>query len=82
MEGLTIGGPNLTDDGLKNLRNMKNMVVLNIHGGRFTDKGLRYLEGLTALRTLRIEADNDFSKEALEQLQKKLPNLHTFHMVP
>jgi len=81
LEGLTniveiaIGGPNLTDEGLKSLRNMKNMEQLGIYGGRFTDKGLRHLEGLTKLSSLTIDADNNFSSQALQRLREKLPNL-------
>jgi Leucine-rich repeat (LRR) protein len=77
MERLTIGG-NLTDEGLKSFRNMKNMDMLSIYGGKFTDEGLRYLEGLTKMRNLTIDADNNFSQEALEKLRGRMPLLYSF----
>ena len=40
IERLSIGGPDLTDEGLKYLSKMKNLNFLIITDGRFTDKGL------------------------------------------
>jgi len=74
MERLTIGSAYLTDNTLAHLTNMKKLNFLRITGN-FTDAGLRYLEGLKAIRHLKIYSANNFSSEALKRLKDNLPNL-------
>jgi beta-lactamase regulating signal transducer with metallopeptidase domain/peroxiredoxin/Leucine-rich repeat (LRR) protein len=77
LERFNIGGPDLTDDGLKYLAHMKNLNHLTITGD-FTDQGLRHLDGLKALSLLRIYSANNFSQEALKRLRDNLPHLAMF----
>lgn len=82
LEHLGIGGPNLTNRSLSYLANMKKLDYLWIGDGDFTDGGLRHLEGLRGLRRLEITSKNAFSREALDRLRKKLPNLQVLKIVP
>lgn len=77
VERLAISGPNLTDDGLAYLTNMKGLNYLKVTGN-FTDEGLKYLENLKALTHLKIYSANNFSPEALQRLRDNLPNLYSF----
>lgn len=77
LERFNIGGPNLTDDGLKYLAHMKNLNHLTILGD-FTDQGLRHLEGFKALHYLRIYSAQNFSQKALKRLRDNLPHLIMF----
>jgi len=45
--------------------------------GKFTDEGLRQLEGFKFMGYLSIESEDDFSDKALHRLVKSLPNLRT-----
>ncbi len=81
LERLWIGGPSLTDEGLKYLKGMTKLDYLGLTGD-FTDEGLRRLEVLKGLRTLNITSESAFSKEALDRLRKRLPNIQTFTVVP
>ncbi len=77
---LHIPDSNLTDDGLRELANLRALQNLRV-GGSFTDRGLRHLEGLKILTFLQIHGDNQFSPAALERLQNQLPNLSHFKIV-
>jgi thiol-disulfide isomerase/thioredoxin len=77
LERFNIGGPNLTDDGLKYLAHMKHLNHLSL-AGDFTDQGLRHLEGFKALHFLRIYSAQNFSQEALQHLRDNLPHLTSF----
>jgi len=72
----------LTDKALSHLANMKQLDDLRISTGDFTDKGLRYLEGLKALRFLYLTSENAFSRAALQRLWKNLPNLQSWRILP
>ncbi|MHC4526296.1 MAG: HEAT repeat domain-containing protein [Planctomycetota bacterium] len=64
----------LTDKGLYHIGKMKMKGRLVVKG-HFTDEGLRHLEGLSSLRTLKVTTSGEISTEAKERLRKKLPNL-------
>jgi thiol-disulfide isomerase/thioredoxin len=48
--------------------------------GHFTDEGLRYLEGLSSLRQLKITTSGEISTDAQERLKRKLPNLSSYNV--
>ena len=75
--------PRNTDNLLTKLTlaDMKKLWDLKITGD-FTDKGLRHLECLKALRWLKIDSQSTASKAALQRLRNKLPNLTSIKMVP
>lgn len=74
MEGLDIGGSEVTDAGLAHLAVMRKLKHLNI-SGKFTDAGLRRLEGISSLRSLCIEPAGQVSREGIQRLQARLPEL-------
>ncbi|MHC4725106.1 MAG: M56 family metallopeptidase, partial [Planctomycetota bacterium] len=83
IERLGIGGGELTDDGLLHLANMNKLNHLTISdgafgsGGNLTDKALHNLGGLKSLNYLNIACENNtFSRSAIEQLKRNLPNLN------
>jgi hypothetical protein len=77
MDRLTIGGPELTDNGLGHLRGMKKLDMLNIYGGRFTGEGLEHLEDLDALAYLTLIGEHSFSQDDIRHLFEALPHLYT-----
>lgn len=48
-------GRQLTDDGLKPVASLKNIVSLNLRDTRITNAGLKHLSGLSTLRRLHLE---------------------------
>jgi hypothetical protein len=72
---------NITDRGLTYLADKKKLEYLSIEGS-FTEQGLRYLDGLTVLHTLRIKSTTPLDTRAVQQLKKRLPNLHTLVVTP
>jgi beta-lactamase regulating signal transducer with metallopeptidase domain/thiol-disulfide isomerase/thioredoxin/protocatechuate 3,4-dioxygenase beta subunit/Leucine-rich repeat (LRR) protein len=66
----------LTDKGLYHIGKMKMKGLRSlIVRGHFTDEGLRHLEDLSSLRTLKLTTSGEISAEAQERLKKKLSNL-------
>ncbi len=50
-------GPNLNDETLRALSRLENLVTLRVtSGGEFTDRGAKYLAGLTSLEHLNLHA--------------------------
>ena len=50
-----LGGQGLTDEGLKHVVSLDNVVVLNLRDTKITSAGLTYLKTLTKLRRLHLE---------------------------
>jgi len=50
-----LGGRELTDEGLRHVAALKNVVVLNLRDTRITSDGLVHLKGLSKLRRLHLE---------------------------
>jgi len=78
MERLGIGGPELTDDGLRHLAGVKRLNHLTIDDGHITDSGLNHLAGFKDLGYLNITATGNISVQAKRLLRQKLPNLTFF----
>ena len=49
-------------------RNLKQLRVLNLNRGSFSDTGLRMLAGLTALRSLSLQYCHNITDEGLKAL--------------
>lgn len=56
--------------------------MLNIYGGRFTDRGLKHLECLDALTYLTLIGEHSFSQDDIRRLFEALPHLHTAQIGP
>ncbi|MHC4648119.1 MAG: thioredoxin-like domain-containing protein, partial [Planctomycetota bacterium] len=69
----------LTDKGLYHIGKMR-MKGRLIVKGHFTDEGLRYLEGLSSLRQLKITTSGEITDGAKERLKRKLPNLSIYNV--
>jgi len=88
MERLSLGGPGLTDEGLRRLLDLKKLDLLSImgrfdtdrmgwtSGGHITDAGLLHLERFKRLGYLEIYSDHSFSEEAVRRLWQELPYLY------
>jgi hypothetical protein len=63
---------NITDDGVKNLADLKQLTDLGLAQTKVTDAGLKYLTGLTELKSLSLSFDNitDAGLESLAGLKK------------
>ena len=57
LTSLTINSPNLTEDGLKHLRDLKLLVDLRI-SSPLDDQAIRSLVGIATLRSLTVYLDN------------------------
>ncbi len=44
----------ITDEGLRYLRNLRNLIELDFYAGRVSDAGLVHLKNLTKLRKLNL----------------------------
>ena len=88
LERLSVGGDLITDKGLSYLADKRHLETLSIVGGgsmeergvaNITERGLRYLEDLDALKGLTIQTRRYLSPAALERLHRELPSLERFN---
>jgi len=68
----------LTDSGLKHLKGLTNLGVLNLNNTKITDAGLVHLKGLTKLKVLNLDETN-VTDTGLENL-KGLTNLFSLDL--
>ena len=61
-----------TDDGLKHLKDCKNLEVLTLNGTKVTDEGLKHLKDLKTLKSLSLPRAT-VSAAAVAELKKSLP---------
>ncbi|MBN1359271.1 MAG: redoxin domain-containing protein [Sedimentisphaerales bacterium] len=73
LNRLEVHNANLTDDGLQYLASMSRLNYLTISGD-FQGRGLRHLEGLKGLRTVRILSAHKVDPDAVLRLQGALPS--------
>lgn len=78
LELLRFGGPNVTDNGMATIANMKTLRFLHLIGVPITDEGLTYLEIMTDLESCYLD-DAKVTDDGIERLLKSLPDLH-FHI--
>jgi len=78
---LCVATPTITDAGLDNLKDMTNLQVLILADSRITDAGLLHLRDLTNLVDLNLNRTR-VSVEAVENLQKALPDTHIRNAPP
>jgi hypothetical protein len=67
----------VTDAGLKHLRGLKSLRLLDLTRSRVTDAGLKHLRGLTNLECLILN-DTQVTDAGRRALQKVLPRLRRF----
>jgi len=77
LDRLCLMGPGITDHGLTYLANLKKLNTLTL-AGRFTDQGLRSLEGINDLSWVHLSSSEDISQAAKERLRAALPNVQIF----
>src|ERR1700722_1783333 len=70
--GLQLAGPNLTDSGAKELRDLTNLTRLYLGGTKIGDSGMKELNNLTNLSTLYLSGTNvtDVGLKELKNLTK------------
>jgi hypothetical protein len=78
MERLNIGGPELTDDGLRHLAGMRSLNHLTIDDGNITDAGLGHIAGFKALSYLNITTRGRITAAGKRLLREKLPDMGFF----
>lgn len=81
LERLGIGGPTVTDEGLRHLRGLKVLNHLSLEGN-FTDAGLRQLESNPLLRIVSFDGGRSFTQEGLERFLSALPHLAIINQQP
>jgi Leucine-rich repeat (LRR) protein len=81
LERVSIGGEQVTDAGLAYLSDKKAINCLSLQGD-FSEEGLRALDGLSALGSLRLDTKEELSMLAVARLREALPNLLSFNGVP
>jgi hypothetical protein len=69
---LDLGEAEVTDAALKDLKALKKLKSLNLHGTKITDAGLNHLAGLTDLRSLDL-VFTKVTAAGVRVLQKALP---------
>jgi len=75
LEFLTIpGNENVTDEGIKYLSNLKRLEYLRFNYCASTNNGLRYIEGLSSLRSLSLYGSK-VTREGTVKLEKNIPGL-------
>lgn len=81
LERLNIGGPTVTDEGLRHLHGLKVLNHLSVEGN-FTDAGLRQLESNPLLRIVSFSGEKAFTREGLERFVAALPHLALINQQP
>ncbi|MBN2181815.1 MAG: hypothetical protein JW715_07855 [Sedimentisphaerales bacterium] len=76
------GEKRINDEALKYVTNMHKLNRLYIKDGHFTDRALDYLNGLPSLSRIELTSDYAFSVRAIQDFQRKNPNVKTLRLVP
>ena len=63
----------MTDAGLKELADLKNLTTLNLAGTQVTDAGLKELTGLKNLSELDLSGVAKVTRDGVAELRKALP---------
>lgn len=66
------------DEGLKHLKELKMLQILEIHGTPVTDKGVKHLEQITSLTHVQLYGTN-VTPQAADELRKALPHAEVHH---
>ena len=62
------------DDGLKYVRRLRNLQILQIHGAQVTDRGLEHLRGMRSLASVQLFG-TQATREGADAIAKALPNV-------
>jgi len=71
---LDLNGTAVTDAGLKELRELKNLQNLNLDNTKITDAGIKELKGLTGLQELEV-LGTQVTEAGVTELKARLPGL-------
>ena len=72
-----IDTPQVTNDGLRHLKELTQLTALALNGSQITDAGLEHLKRLTQLRRLGL-SDTQVSDSGVSRLKQALPNCCVF----
>ena len=78
LEKLSIGGENLTDQGLAQVAEFLSLRFLIVTGD-FTDQGLRQIDGMKSLRNLTVNSKRGLSPQTEQRIRRNLPNLYSLN---
>ncbi|MCH8748904.1 hypothetical protein IH781_04130 [Patescibacteria group bacterium] len=78
MQHLDLRRTKITDHGLKELRSLTSLAVLNVRGTQITDQGLKELGTFTSLKKLDL-TDTKITAQGPREIKKALPNTHFQH---
>jgi hypothetical protein len=76
------GRPQITDDGIRHITNMKKLYRLRVKGGSFTNKALEYVEELPSLYWLELTSDTAFSRNAVRRFIKRNRDFERLQLMP
>ena len=74
LQKLHLEKTSIGDDGLKHLKELKDLVYLNLYDTQVTDAGLKHLKGLKNLRNLYVWKSK-VTATGMKQLNQALPQL-------
>lgn len=72
---LDLSGTEVTDQGMKSVAKLKNLNHLFLRNTKVTDTGLAELDAVATLKRLTLSKNMKISKEAIEKLNKKFPDI-------
>ncbi len=75
-----LGGPNLTDDGLKHLAGMHRLDTLTIGDSRITGEGFAHLYPLKTIHIIFLTSAVPISENALTRLRTEMPHLQALEI--
>jgi hypothetical protein len=78
LEDLSLGGTQVTDEGLIHIKMMTGLKKLSLYNTQITDAGLSHLRGATQLESLDLVSTR-VTDHGCEELQAALPNLEIKH---
>lgn len=73
LEHLSVSSPDLSDQGLRLVKDLQRLKLLQIRGGRITDDGLKSLENLKNLKVLSIGSSH-ITESGINRLKWSLPD--------
>ena len=77
---LNLAGTQVTDAGLKELKDFQSLQTLDLRGARVTDAGLKELKGLHSLQLLNLQM-NKVTEAGVQELQQALPHCQILYGV-
>ncbi|MHC4532752.1 MAG: leucine-rich repeat domain-containing protein [Planctomycetota bacterium] len=76
------GRAQITDDGIRQITNMKKLYRLRIKGGSFTNESLKFVEDLPSLYWLELTSNAPFSRNAVRRFIQKNRDFERLQLIP